>query len=125
MTLVQANNAAIIVSVGVGPMFVPSRSLGSSMTVLVRQFPSRMGRAVTMNTLRTGGLLSHNNHDLLPPERGRDQRSVRAVHIGFAAVRISLALRPHLQSRPVRRRDRDANPVRRPGRTDCEPAGGG
>ena len=66
MTLVQANNAATIVSVGVGPMLVPSRSLGSSTTVLVRQFPSRMGRAVTMNTLRTGGLLSHNNHDFLP-----------------------------------------------------------
>src|SRR5437899_9636901 len=34
MTLVQAINAATIVSVGVGPMFVPSRSLGSSMTAL-------------------------------------------------------------------------------------------
>jgi hypothetical protein len=33
MTLVQAINAATSVSVGVGPMFVPSRSLGSSMTV--------------------------------------------------------------------------------------------
>jgi hypothetical protein len=32
--LVQAINAATTVSVGVGPMFVPSRSLGSSMTVL-------------------------------------------------------------------------------------------
>src|SRR5262245_50363747 len=49
-----------------GHMFVPSRSLGSSTTVLVRQFPSRMGLAVTMNTLRNGGLLSHNNHDFLP-----------------------------------------------------------
>ena len=34
MTLVQAISAATIVSVGVGPMFVPSRSLGSSTTVL-------------------------------------------------------------------------------------------
>src|SRR5262249_18554002 len=34
MTLVQAIKAATIVSVGVGPMFVPSRSLGSSMTAL-------------------------------------------------------------------------------------------
>src|SRR5215510_8630030 len=34
MTLVQAISAATIVSVGVGPMLVPSRSLGSSMTVL-------------------------------------------------------------------------------------------
>src|SRR6516162_11803750 len=33
MTLVQAINAATMVSVGVGPMLVPSRSLGSSMTV--------------------------------------------------------------------------------------------
>src|SRR5262245_32340820 len=34
MTLVQAISAATIVSVGVGPMLVPSRSFGSSMTVL-------------------------------------------------------------------------------------------
>src|SRR5258708_14669358 len=34
MTLVQAISAATIVSVGVGPMFVPSRSLGSSTTAL-------------------------------------------------------------------------------------------
>src|SRR5262249_58881034 len=33
MTLVQAISAATIVSVRVGPMLVPSRSLGSSMTV--------------------------------------------------------------------------------------------
>src|SRR5260221_4197467 len=33
MTLVQAINAATIVSVAVGPIFVPSRSLGSSRTV--------------------------------------------------------------------------------------------
>src|SRR5262249_44209087 len=34
MTLVQAISAATIVSVGVGPILVPSRSLGSSMTAL-------------------------------------------------------------------------------------------
>jgi hypothetical protein len=34
ITLVQAINAASKVSVGVGPMLVPSRSLGSSMVVL-------------------------------------------------------------------------------------------
>src|SRR5262245_58207513 len=34
MTLVQAISAATIVSVGVGPMLVPSRSLGSSTTAL-------------------------------------------------------------------------------------------
>src|SRR5262249_47925520 len=35
--------------------------------VAYRNFRARMGRAVTMNTLRNGGLLSHNNHDFLPP----------------------------------------------------------
>src|SRR5713101_10158316 len=34
MTLVQAINAATIVSVGVGPILVPSRSFGSSTIVL-------------------------------------------------------------------------------------------
>src|SRR5262249_51855394 len=69
MTLVHAINAATIVSVGVGPMLVPSRSLGSSMTALtsrtkisvrewVGQFPP--------NALRDGGLLFHSNHDVAP-----------------------------------------------------------
>src|SRR5262249_41134536 len=68
MTLVQAISAATIVSVGVGPMLVPSRSLGSSMTVLTPHgnFGARMGRTVSVNTLRDGGLLFYGNHDVAP-----------------------------------------------------------
>src|SRR5262249_1436157 len=56
------------------------------------------------------------------PDRGRDQRPVRTIHF-LPAVGISFAVRAVLRSH-FRQCDPDANPVRRRGRTDCEPAGG-
>src|SRR5262249_43926445 len=57
------------------------------------------------------------------PDRGPDQRPVRTIH-SLPAVGISFALWAVLRSH-FRRCDPGANPVRRRGRTDCEPAGGG
>src|SRR5262249_54562543 len=68
MTLVQAISAATIVSVGVGPMLVPSRSLGSSTTALTSrtEISVREWVGVSPNTLGDSGLLFHGNHDVAP-----------------------------------------------------------
>src|SRR6516164_1439596 len=69
MTLVQAINAATIVSVGVGPMLLAFALLGfidDRPHVTHGNFRARVGRAVSPNTLRDGGLLSHGNHDVAP-----------------------------------------------------------
>src|SRR5215813_9658262 len=104
MTLVQANNAATIVSVGVWPMFVLSRFLGSPMTVLVRQFPCANGSGSYHEYVAyRWSSLSH-NHDLLPPvyrssaERWTYGPYLRCLNCLIGCQRTASRLTPTIES---------------------------